>query len=725
MKRILLSLIVAFALTTSAKNKIELSSMSKYHEFKSEVKSARKKAAPIGNKEKRVGVVLEMNDGYTVGQLADKVSRIGFDRGRFGKVYVTLEQLEALNTMPEVKHIAFEPTLKKRLDTVVPEMKVDNIHQGGGGLQHAFTGEGVAVVVYDRGFDPNHPMFLNEDGVSRVVAIVTQSNDEGYYDLITDEDEIRNYTTDDEKESHATHVTGIAAGQFVDNYINLVGIAPGASIVYIPQDQVPFADMADIVGRLHDEWNVPIVVNISLGDNEGLHSDKGTIPKLLDEVAMKDNVIFCIAAGNEGGRKIVQRKTFGDSSEEMKSIVLVSLDENATSFEDGNVFFEGKGPTPFKVTPVIYDAANDMILKELKGTLGTTEDETVEDEATYDIDEDVELKISTMLSSAINPETGNFETTLCFAYDSNEPLDNTLLIGYIVTMVDDEYDEYTTVTAYVNDTYALGGMGDESWKKDITFDGTINTLACGKNTIAVGAYITRLITEPTTGFDAVLEPDELGNIINFSSWGTLYDGRSFPHIVTPGVNVLSSINSYNTDESNPDNSVCKVNMNGRDYYFAGYSGTSMATPAMTGVVALWLEANPDLTFDKARSIAMETAVKDEHVLNAADPVKYGAGKVDALAGLKKVLADVPTSIKDKNARTGKNILIDVKGDRTVNVFAANENELKTIVYTADGRTINKYSVKGDTIDINLPAAGLYIVKVIGEKSTAMKKVVVE
>ena len=102
-----------------------------------------------------------------------------------------------------------------------------------------------------------------------------------------------------------------------------------------------------------------------------------------------------------------------------------------------------------------------------------------------------------------------------------------------------------------------------------------------------------------------------------------------------------------------------------------------------------------------------------------------AGKVDALAGLKKVLADVPTSIKDKNARTGKNILIDVKGDRTVNVFAANENELKTIVYTADGRTINEYSVKGDTIDINLPAAGLYIVKVIGEKSTAMKKVVVE
>lgn len=37
MKRILLSLIVAFALTMSAKNKIELSSMSKYHEFKLDI----------------------------------------------------------------------------------------------------------------------------------------------------------------------------------------------------------------------------------------------------------------------------------------------------------------------------------------------------------------------------------------------------------------------------------------------------------------------------------------------------------------------------------------------------------------------------------------------------------------------------------------------------------------------------------------------------------------
>lgn len=44
MKKILLSLIVAFALTMSAKNKIELSSMGKYHQFKSEVKSARKKS---------------------------------------------------------------------------------------------------------------------------------------------------------------------------------------------------------------------------------------------------------------------------------------------------------------------------------------------------------------------------------------------------------------------------------------------------------------------------------------------------------------------------------------------------------------------------------------------------------------------------------------------------------------------------------------------------------
>ena len=177
MKKLLLSLIVAFAMTVTAQNKIELTSLGKYRQFKSEVTKARAKAAP-GTKEKTVGVLVEMNQGNTVGQLEGKVSRIAFDRGTLGKVYVTLSQLDRLNSLAEVKRIAFEQKLQKRLDKAAPAMKTDLVHQGADGLPQQFTGKDVIVVVYDDGFDPNHPMFLDADGKSRVLAVITKKDKE-------------------------------------------------------------------------------------------------------------------------------------------------------------------------------------------------------------------------------------------------------------------------------------------------------------------------------------------------------------------------------------------------------------------------------------------------------------------------------------------------------------------------------------------------------------------
>ena len=128
--------------------------------------------------------------------------------------------------------------------------------------------------------------------------------------------------------------------------------------------------------------------------------------------------------------------------------------------------------------------------------------------------------------------------------------------------------------------------------------------------------------------------------------------------------------------------------------------------------------------DKAAP-AMKTAIVDDNVMNAVFPVQFGAGKVDALAGLKRVLAEAPTSVKELNERGGKNILIELKGDRTISVFAANETQLNATLYTADGRTVSQVSISGNTLDINAPSAGIYVLKVGGLKSAAVRKVVVE
>lgn len=76
-------------------------------------------------------------------------------------------------------------------------------------------------------------------------------------------------------------------------------------------------------------------------------------------------------------------------------------------------------------------------------------------------------------------------------------------------------------------------------------------------------------------------------------------------------------------------------------YLSGFGGTSAAAPLVSGVIALMLEANPDLTWRDVRNILIETAYRNDSVdadwkLNGAGYAvnhKYGFGRVDALAAV--------------------------------------------------------------------------------------------
>ena len=87
-----------------------------------------------------------------------------------------------------------------------------------------------------------------------------------------------------------------------------------------------------------------------------------------------------------------------------------------------------------------------------------------------------------------------------------------------------------------------------------------------------------------------------------------------PDIVAPGVNILSSI------------------PNGK---YTIYTGTSMASPHVTGVVCLMLKANPNLSVDQIEKILNETAtpLKDNNYTTTPNH-GYGHGKVDALNAVK-------------------------------------------------------------------------------------------
>ena len=69
-------------------------------------------------------------------------------------------------------------------------------------------------------------------------------------------------------------------------------------------------------------------------------------------------------------------------------------------------------------------------------------------------------------------------------------------------------------------------------------------------------------------------------------------------------------------------------------------GTSMATPHAAGIVTLWMQAKPTLTVNEIKEIMKETCVNDDFTTVAKIPsgnkVQAGLGKIDCLAGLKKI-----------------------------------------------------------------------------------------
>jgi len=113
---------------------------------------------------------------------------------------------------------------------------------------------------------------------------------------------------------------------------------------------------------------------------------------------------------------------------------------------------------------------------------------------------------------------------------------------------------------------------------------------------------------------SVAATDKDDKIASFSSRGPSpikgADGSDHkPDVAAPGVNVTSSVPGGK---------------------YATFSGTSMATPAVTGVVALLLSKHKDLTHDEVLK-ALQTSAVD--LGKAGYDYDFGAGRIDAAAAL--------------------------------------------------------------------------------------------
>ncbi|MBW5250234.1 S8 family serine peptidase [Streptomyces sp. P01-B04] len=127
---------------------------------------------------------------------------------------------------------------------------------------------------------------------------------------------------------------------------------------------------------------------------------------------------------------------------------------------------------------------------------------------------------------------------------------------------------------------------------------------------------------------APLNSDLAGLMDYSSSWGPGNELEFKPDVAAPGGYILSALPPA---------------MN----YYGTKSGTSMAAPHTAGVLALMLQADPDLTPAQARAVLQNTAtplaMTGDRTRGLQPVAQQGAGLVDALAAVTSAAGEIPTA----------------------------------------------------------------------------------
>lgn len=751
----LLPLCIALSLGSAAfaQGKLDMGSRARLRSSNMPVEFVRQNdgKASVKAKDKGATAMLRgfavLSDGASAGNLEACGAKVFSVRGNIALVEFPAEALEALEALDEVKSIRLEQPVSAKLNIAREVSGIDKIHSGID-LPQAYTGKGVVAGSVDGGFDPNHINFKNDDGTSRIgqFTYYRPTQQGGYVEQKVPRENIGEIDTEDDETFHGTHTLGIMAGSYRgDVSVCAVG-DDGVGLRTLPNPYYGIACDADIAvasGALtdmyiamgietildyaYDSGQKPAVVNLSLGSNVGPHDGTSTICQYLDLATQLDKVIFCVSAGNEGDLPIALHKKLTVSDNTVASFLHPEIEmTNYKNVRYGTTYIYSDSNEPFTVQAVVVNKTRGRVVMRM--SLEPSPDGasrywvSSSDYAGYDTD-----IVSTQfanyfegyvgLNAEIDSQSGRYYAVIdCMCWDNTvRNADGNYILGFEVTGSDGQRIDifgdgiYNTFSSYEIEGY-----------EDGMTDGTISDMACGHNYVVVGSYNTR---DEWLSLDGNLYGNQpsfaFGKVSYFSSYGELYDGRRLPTVCAPGTSVISSSNEYYIDAYGFTDGIrqAAVSADGRRYSWHQSSGTSMATPVVSGAIALWLEAYPELTYDQAIDIIRRTSVVDSDVLEG-NSVQWGAGKFDAYAGLVEVLKLKDAGIGAISADKDNRVVLSRIGDRSFGIYYNGCKDFTATLYSVAGATVS--TVKADGYEAVLDAtgipAGVYLLSVPGAQA---------
>jgi hypothetical protein len=537
---------------------------------------------------------------------------------------VPLQKLNSLSQLIGIDYLEIASRINPNLDKAVTDLRADSVHAGIG-LPHGYAGKDVLIGITDWGFDYTHPVFYDTLlQQHRIYAAWDQYKSSGpapngfnYGSEYTDSQSLLAAGTDTANiygyGTHGTHVAGIAGGGGATTAFR--GVAFEAQFLFVTFliDEGAVLDAWQWMYQKALAADKRLVINMSWGLYHFGTLDGTSLLSQAITAFSNLGVVFVNSGGNNGNVNFHLKKTF--TNDVLKSRIEF-YDYNANPNMWGQSI-QAWGEVGQSFANGIIVTNNSNVALAESPFYSTTNTSTYIDTFIVVNQDTIWYNIS---ADAAHPLNGKPQMRL--RVKNTHPnlriqLHSTASSGTV---------HYWNVTELITEVgnwgmaFLAAGTGTTSGDNQ----NGISEPSCADDVISVAAYATQYATSSGSLVG--------GALASFSSKGPRYDGAMKPDIAAPGVAIASAISSF-TDGTYT--TVATTDFNNTTYRFAKFSGTSMASPMVAGVVALMLEANPYLSAAQVKEIIMQTARQDNYTgsIPSGGSPQWGAGKINAYAAV--------------------------------------------------------------------------------------------
>ncbi|HPQ80174.1 MAG TPA: S8 family serine peptidase [bacterium] len=543
-----------------------------------------------------------------------------------------------------VKFVEAAKPIQLKNDIARGEINGDEVLSGQS-LPTPLTGKGVIVGIIDTGIDYSHPDFQDENGSSRVLAIWDQNRNNGRgpdeitntfgMECLSDSIEDGSCPLGD-ADGHGTHVSGTAAGR----NSSYGGMAPDAKIVAVTYDSsldistgyaepissTKICQAAYYIFAKADALGMPAVVNMSLGTHIGPHDGTSLFEDCLAELVKGSaGRAIVAAAGNEYSADSTYtgiHAGFSPQGTQAANFVIRQASRDRIYYVDiwgaagsdlsfALAFRHGAPPRSPSEQTVFVAPGEKKSGAFLGGSIG------------WSIN-------ATETASVLNgkPHVG---IRITLGQDVSNPKDYSFDLVVKGTGSFDAWLFPDKPARTIQFTSAEGEKGAEWTFVSGDRQKSVAMPATSPDIIAVGGYTTRNRWSSPTNANCCQVPYALGAILDFSSSGPSAD-PSFtgpkPDIVAPGGMIASTLSTT----ARPNSSLMMDTLS-----HSLQAGTSMATPFVSGTIALMFSADPNYTHNDVRRYITESAYQDGNTGNELPNNRWGFGKLDTLAAIEAAI----------------------------------------------------------------------------------------